>query len=53
MKVKPLVEYVQELTNDVKGQVLKELSALLLTIPVTRKTARFFINHAIDYIQKH
>jgi hypothetical protein len=46
------MEYVLELTNDEKGQVLKELSALLLTIPVSRKTSRFYIQHAIDFIAK-
>jgi hypothetical protein len=53
LKTKPLMEYVLELNNDEKGQVIKELSALLLTIPVSRKTARLYIQHAIDYIEKH
>lgn len=52
-KAKPLMEYVLQLTSDEKGQVLKELSALLLTIPVSRKTSRFYIQHAINYIEKH
>jgi hypothetical protein len=47
------MEFVLELSKDEKGQVLKELSALLLTIPVSRKTSRLYIQHAIDFIEKH
>jgi hypothetical protein len=53
LKAKSIMEYALELSSDEKGQVIKELSALLLTIPLSRKTARFFIKHAIDYIEKH
>lgn len=36
-----------------KGQILNELSALLLTMPCTRKRARAYVERAIDYISKH
>jgi hypothetical protein len=35
-----------------KAQILRELSALLLTIPATRKTTRSYIEKAIHFIQK-
>jgi hypothetical protein len=35
-----------------KAQILRELSALLLTIPSSRKTTRRYIEKAISYIQQ-
>lgn len=35
-----------------KAQVLKELRAILLTIPTSRNTARAFIQKAIKFIEQ-
>lgn len=36
-----------------KARTLRELSALLTATPNTRKTARSYIENAINYIEKH
>ncbi|HEY2419883.1 MAG TPA: hypothetical protein VGI04_00615 [Neobacillus sp.] len=36
-----------------KSEILRELSALLLTIPNTRKKTRSYVQKAMNYIEKH
>lgn len=36
-----------------KAQVLRELNALLISTSGSRKTARSFIEGAIEYVEKH
>lgn len=54
MKASTVLERAYELTKeDQKAQVLRGLSALLVTTDGKRVTARTFIQEAIDYIEKH
>lgn len=50
LKSKKIMDFVED---GRKEQILKELEALLLTTPSTRKVARSYIVKAMVYIKKH